>query len=175
MKAIKLFDDFGIRQFRADDASSIVTHANNKNVSRYLRDRFPYPYTLSDAEEWLMVTVFEDPPKSFAITENDLVIGGVGYVTFDDVHRFSAEVGYWLGEKYWGKGLATAALKWLADYIFLNTDIIRLFATTVVANKGSALVLSKAGFLLEGTLRSNFIKDGKTYDTFLFAKLKSYE
>ena len=99
-----------LRSFREDDAAEIARHANNRNVSMQLRDRFPYPYTVDDARKWIASARGRDPERNFVITVNDLPVGSIGVKLQDDIERCSAEVGYWLGESYWGRGIVTEAL-----------------------------------------------------------------
>src|SRR5687767_3162995 len=107
-----------LRPFRDGDQADIIRHANNLNVALHLRDRFPQPYTWSDAEAWIAFVARQLPPLNFAICICDRVVGGIGLMPGDDIHRVSAEVGYWLGESYWGRGIAACALQGLTRYAF---------------------------------------------------------
>jgi len=158
-----------IRPFRPEDAAAIVRHADDYEVWRRLRDRFPRPYTRRDAEEWIAFTASHDPPQHFAIEEAGALVGGIGLIPGTDVDRVSAEVGYWLGRTAWGRGLATRALEALTDYAFRAFDVTRLFATPFDDNPASIRVLEKAGWVLEGRLRSAVVKEGRVRDLLLYA------
>lgn len=158
-----------LRPWRKSDARSLVRHANNINIARQLRDRFPHPYTSRDAQAFLTVAGRTEPSWNLAIDVGGEAVGGFGFVPGNDVERFSAEVGYWLGEDYWGRGIATEGLKLLAAYAFAERNLLRLFALPLADNAGSRRVLEKAGFVLEGTLRSSCVKYGKIKDQLMFA------
>lgn len=162
--------DGWVRSWKWKDRDSIVRHANNRNVWINLRDRFPHPYTLSDARNWLESVVDRRPETNFAIANvNDEAVGGIGFILQQDVGRRSAEVGYWLGEEYWGRGLATQAVKVITEYAFVHYDICRLYAHVFEWNVASTRVLEKAGYLLEGRLKKSVTKDGKTIDQLMYA------
>lgn len=162
--------DGWVRSWKWKDRDSIVHHANNRNVWINLRDRFPHPYTLSDARNWLESVIDRLPETNFAIANvNDEAVGGIGFILQQDVGRRSAEVGYWLGEEYWGRGLATQAVKVITEYAFVHYDICRLYAHVFEWNVASTRVLEKAGYLLEGRLKKSVIKDGKTIDQLMYA------
>ncbi len=163
-----------IRPWRLSDAEALTKVMNNKNVLSNLRDGIPYPYTVENALVYLEMKQNEETGKSyaFAITLDDIAIGTLGLTRKDNIHSRTAELGYALGEEYWGKGYATYAV-WLAcKYIFENTDIIRIFAEPYAYNTASCRVLEKAGFALEGIMRKNAVKDGKVLDMKLYAIVK---
>jgi len=162
-----------LREWQPRDALSIVRHANDYEVWRFLRDRFPHPYTARDAEAWLDRVRGESPPLDFVITVDDEAVGGIGLTRGADIERVSAEVGYWLGRSVWGRGLATAAVRSITDYAFRVLSLERVFALPFEGNRASARVLVKAGFRLEGTLRSAAIKEGRVTDLLLFARTRS--
>jgi RimJ/RimL family protein N-acetyltransferase len=161
-----------IRSFRASDEASLVRHANNRKVWINLRDRFPHPYTLLDARSWIRTASAANPETHFAIDVKGEAIGGAGFTINDDVFRRSAEIGYWLGEEYWGRGIATATLKALTEYAFANYDLCRVYAGVFEWNAASARVLEKAGYRLEARLRRHVTKDGKTIDELLYASTR---
>ena len=163
--------EWQLRSYRADDADALARYANNRNISRYMRDAFPYPYTLSDANDWISLVMQQQPEANFAIASADEVIGGIGLTFRDDIHRRSAEIGYWLGEPFWGRGIATAALRSLTDYAFAHHDIVRLDAGVFEWNPASMRVLEKVGYVLEGRLRKSITKDGQTIDQFLYGRV----
>lgn len=158
-----------LRAWHPHDAASIVRHANDYDVWRFLRDRFPHPYTPHDAEAWLARVCGVSPVLDFAITLDDEAVGGIGLSPGTDIERVSAEVGYWLGRSVWGRGLASAALRSITDYAFHVLSLERVFALPFASNLASVRVLVKAGYQLEGTLRSAAIKEGRVTDLLLFA------
>lgn len=161
-----------IRSFTTGDGEAIATYANNPRVAINLRDRFPHPYTRADAEAFLEAAWAQQPESDFAIASSSEVIGGIGLHRQGDVHRLSAEVGYWLGEPFWGRGIATAALRAFTDWVFATTALERCFAGVFEWNVASARVLEKAGYTLEGRLRRSVIKDGKIIDQLVYARLR---
>ena len=161
-----------LRSFEDSDVEALVKHGNNKKVSVNLRDGFPYPYTISDAHNWILYNKQKFPETNFAIADKNELIGGIGIAIQDDVHRLCAEIGYWLSESYWGKGIATKALKTMTEYALRNFDLIRIYANVFQTNTASIKVLEKAGYILEGRLRKSVIKDGKILDQFIYAYLK---
>lgn len=163
-----------IREWRMEDKCRLAQLANNKNVLNNLRDGIPYPYTEKDAEEFITAMLSSDKTKTFAfaITVNDEVVGSIGVFRCDNIHFRTAELGYYIGEPYWGKGYATNAVKQVCKYIFEYTDIIRIFAEPFAYNTASCHVLEKADFQLEGTLRSNAVKNGEVLDMKMYALIK---
>jgi [ribosomal protein S5]-alanine N-acetyltransferase len=161
-----------LRPFRLEDASAIVRHADDREVWRYLRDRFPHPYTPGDAEAWIAFATSHDPPLHFAIDFEGETVGGIGIIPGTDVERVSAEVGYWLGRAAWGRGLATRALASLAPYAFRTYDFTRLYATPFDFNAASIRVLEKAGWTREGVLRRAVIKEGRVADLLVYARYR---
>src|SRR6186997_3664193 len=158
-----------IRSWRTADVSALVKHANNANVARQLRDRFPHPYTAADARRFIEGVVPVRPVMTFAIDVDGEAVGGIGFSPGNDVERFSAEVGYWLGEPFWGRGIVTEALNMFSQDVFERLNLLRLFAVASAANVGSARVLEKAGYQQEGVLRSAAVKFGVPNDQLLFA------
>jgi RimJ/RimL family protein N-acetyltransferase len=158
-----------IREWKRGDEESLVLHANNRNVSRNLRDAFPYPYTMADAQHWIEIAGTADPLTSFAIDVEGSAVGGIGIVLKDDIYRRSAEIGYWLGEEFWGRGIVTEALEVMTDYAFSTWDLCRISAGVFEWNPGSVRVLEKAGYQFEGRMRKAVIKDGETIDQLIFA------
>jgi len=161
-----------VRSWEWRDRDAIVRHANNRNVWINLRDRFPHPYTLRDARTWLDMVIGIKPVTSFAIAVGDEAVGGIGFTLQPDVAHRSAEIGYWLGEEFWGRGIATDALKAVTRYAFANFDICRIFAHVFEWNGASARVLEKAGYSFEGRLRKSVTKDGQTIDQLMYAVIR---
>ena len=163
-----------LRDWILEDAPNLAAAINNKYVQDNLRDGIPYPYTEKDAAEFIMATLNaqKDAQYAFAITCDDEAIGSIGVFRRDNVHRLTGELGYYIAEPYWGKGVMTEAVRQMCDYIFENTDIVRIFAEPYANNTASCRVLEKAGFQFEGTLRQNAIKNGQLLDMKIYAILK---
>lgn len=164
-----------IRKWKLADARDLATALSNKKVQDPLRDGLPYPYTEQDGKEYIsaMLAADEDDTFAFAITADGKAIGSIGAFRQDNIHRQTAELGYYIAEEYWGKGMMTEAVNQLCDYVFTHTDIIRIYAEPFAYNIASCRVLEKAGFKCEGTLRSNAVKNGKALDMKIYAKLKT--
>jgi RimJ/RimL family protein N-acetyltransferase len=158
-----------VRSWHAGDVSSLVTHANNRNIWINLRDRFPNPYTKRDGQMFIKLTRRQDPESSFAIAVEGAAVGGIGFVPQQDVDRMSTEVGYWLGEAFWGRGIATEALVAVTQYAIGQHGFTRLFALPFAHNVASCRVLEKAGYELEARLRRSAIKDGQIVDQLQYA------
>lgn len=154
-----------------DDAESLARHANSISIARQLRDRFPFPYTHANAIAFLKAATSAAEPSNMAIEVNGEAAGAIGYVPGIDVERYSAEIGYWLGESYWGRGIVTEALVLATDHVFASVNLLRLFALPFADNAGSIRVLEKAGYVREAVLRSSSVKDGKPRDQALYAKV----
>jgi RimJ/RimL family protein N-acetyltransferase len=162
-----------VRSWRRGDSAALVEHANNRNVWLNLRDRFPHPYTTRDARKFLAAVIGQRPECSFAIEVDGAAVGGIGFRIQSDVERIGAELGYWIGETYWGRGIATAAVRAVTEHALAAHDLVRVFALPFAHNRASARVLEKAGFALEGVLRSSAIKDGRVLDQLLYARIRS--
>jgi ribosomal-protein-alanine N-acetyltransferase len=163
-----------LRPWRRGDESALVRHANDRAVWRNLRDRFPHPYRKADARAWLATVAGQgEPALNLAIEHEGEAIGGAGLEPFGDVHRRTAEVGYWIGRAFWGRGIASVALGELTDYAFDTFDFVRLEASVFEWNPASARVLEKNGYVLEGRLRRSVLKDGVFGDALLYARLRS--
>ncbi len=161
-----------LRPWRRGDEASLVRHANNRNVWRNLRDRFPHPYTAADADAWIARASAQTPATSAAIVVDEAAVGGVGLELGVDVFRRSAEIGYWLGEPFWGRGIATEVLGAFTEYAFAHFDLCRLEAAVFEWNPASMRVLEKAGYTLEGRARLAVTKDGRTGDRLLYALVR---
>jgi RimJ/RimL family protein N-acetyltransferase len=153
-----------IRSWRGRDLDSLVHHANNRNVWINVRDRFPHPYTRRDGRAFIKYARKMRPATMFAIAVEGIAVGGIGVMLQPDVERVSAEVGYWLGESYWGRGIATDALRAISRYAADRHRLTRLFALTFAYNVASCRVLEKAGYTLEARLHRSAIKDGQIVD-----------
>ncbi len=161
-----------VRNWQRGDEASLAQHANNYKVWRNVRDRFPHPYALEDAQRWLEHAMQEDPATSFAIVVDGQAVGGIGLVLREDIYHRSAEIGYWLGEAFWGRGVMTEAVRAVSEWAFTNFDLCRVYAGVLEWNPSSARVLEKAGFQLEARLRKAVTKEGVTMDELVYALIR---
>lgn len=159
-----------IRNWRAGDAAQLALYANNHNVWRMLRDAFPHPYTLNDARSFIRFANFGSPVTHFALEVEGAAAGSIGLVLKTDVYRKTAELGYWLGEPFWGRGIATEAVSALTEYAFSTYDLVRIFAGVFEGNAASMRVLEKAGYTQEARLRKNAFKEGRIIDELIYAR-----
>lgn len=160
-----------LRKWTMEDAGPLARLLNNPKIQANLRDGIPYPYTEDDAAEFLRHTLDApaDSQYSWAVLADGQLAGSIGLYRKDNIHRLTAELGYYIGEEFWGKGVMTQAVRQACDTVFTSTDIVRIFAEPYATNMASCRVLEKAGFRLEGTLRCNAIKDGKLLDMRMYA------
>ena len=166
--------DIILRPWRRSDVPSLERYANNRKIWLNVRDRFPHPYTRRDAEEWISFCETNcEPLVNFAITLADEAIVGIGCELLADVHRRTTEIGYWLGEPFWGRGFATAALLQMTEYAFTTLAMERIQALVFEWNAASARVLEKAGYVLEGRMRRSILKDGRLGDSYLYARTRA--
>jgi RimJ/RimL family protein N-acetyltransferase len=161
-----------LRSWRASDAEPLARFANDRSVWRNLRDAFPHPYSLENARAFLERTVGAEPETNLAIAVEDGAVGGIGFTLQEDVARRSAEIGFWLGAPYRDRGIATAAVRALAEHAFAAHDLLRIYAQVFEWNGASLRVLERAGFQREGVLRRAAVKDGAVIDVFLYARLR---
>ena len=163
-----------IRPWRIEDAPALAAALNNQRVQDNLRDGLPYPYTESDARDfiWAMLHADKHTVFAFAITADDRAVGGIGIFRQENIHARTAEMGYYIAEPFWGRGLGTEAVQQANRWIFENTDILRIFAEPFAHNLASCRVLEKSGFVCEGTLRSNAVKNGRALDMKMYARVK---
>lgn len=158
-----------IRSWRMSDAAALVKYANNRHIWINLRDRFPHPYTRSDARDYLALVRDAAEETLFALEVDGEAAGSIGYVLQPDVERVSAEIGYWLGEPFWGRGIATAALRAMTRHAIARHHLTRVYALPFARNTASCRVLEKAGYTIEGRLRQSAVKDGEILDQVLYA------
>jgi RimJ/RimL family protein N-acetyltransferase len=160
-----------IRPLCQSDAASLANYANNRKVWRNLRDLMPHPYALSDAE-WYIGHVLESPrPTSFAIDVAGAAVGVIGVRLKEDIERIGAELGYWLGEPFWGQGILSEAVPAFTRWAIAEFQLTRVEAIVFEWNPASARVLEKAGFVYEGTLRRSAVKDGQVINRLMYAYL----
>ena len=162
-----------VRSWRRGDAGALVEHANNRKIWLNLRDRFPHPFTTRHARTFLRSVLVERPETNFAIDVDGAAVGGIAFRIQSDVERVGAELGYWLGEPYWGRGIGTAAVRAVTERALATHGLTRVFALPFAHNRASARVLEKAGFTLEGVLRASAIKDGRVLDQLLYARIRT--
>jgi RimJ/RimL family protein N-acetyltransferase len=165
-------DALKVRSWRRDDLKSLVLHANNPKIAANLRDQFPHPYTRRDAIDFLDYAQSQEPECSFAIEYSGEAVGGVGFLIGRDIAHISAEMGYWLSEELWGRGIVTRAVAAMSEWAFDNYKLTRVFAMAFAHNAASIRVLEKAGFEREGMMRRSAIKNGVVLDQILFAKVR---
>lgn len=164
-----------LRKWELSDAKDLASALSNTKVQDNLRDGIPYPYTEQDGADYItaMLSADENETFAFAIMADDKVIGSIGVFRQGNIHRQTAELGYYIAEGYWGRGIMTEAVKQICKYIFDKSDIIRIYAEPFAYNAASCRVLEKAGFQYEGTLRNNAIKNGKVIDMKMYSLLKT--
>lgn len=158
-----------VRSWRGEDAQSIAPHADNRKVWLNLRDAFPHPYTLADAEAWVRHNLEARPETNFAIEVGGAAVGSIGFRLHADVERIGAEIGYWLAEPLWGRGITTEALVAVTRHATEGHGLERVWAVPFAWNEASHRVLEKAGYRLEGRMRKSAIKDGRIVDQLLYA------
>lgn len=165
-------ETFRLRPWCRDDAASLQRHANNADVSRWLRDRFPFPYSLDDAAAFLDGCAQPHRDWRLAIEVDGAAAGGVGIHPGEDIYSGQAEVGYWLGEAYWSRGIVTEALRCLVPRAMDDFRLYRAFAGVFAGNTASMRVLERAGFVLEAVLQASVIKRGELLDTVVYARVR---
>lgn len=163
-----------IREWTVDDAEALAELLNDKRILDNLRDGLPYPYTENDALWYINSCLSADKNSNFcfAIVYNDKVVGSIGIFRQGNIHFRTAELGYYIGAEYWGKGIMTEAVRLACKHVFDNTDIVRIYAEPFAENIGSCRVLEKNSFVLEGILRKNAYKNGVSRDMKLYALVK---
>ncbi|MEZ4358186.1 MAG: GNAT family N-acetyltransferase [Eubacteriales bacterium] len=163
-----------LKKWEIKDSEAIYKHANNKKISDNLRDAFPHPYTLNDAKDYIINSLEGGEREKLvrAIVVDKEIVGSIGIFKRKDVYKKSAEIGYWLAEPYWGKGIMTKAVKEMCEHFFNDYDAVRIDAEVFEFNKASMRVLEKAGFKLEGIKRRSIFKNGKIYDSYIFSLVK---
>ncbi|MBI3519973.1 MAG: GNAT family N-acetyltransferase [Bacteroidetes bacterium] len=158
-----------LRPWHLDDVTELVAMANNYNIAKYMADVFPHPYTLENGKTFIGFANSAPNSKIFAITMDDIIVGSIGLHLQTDILRKNAEIGYWLGEQYWGKGISTEAIRQIVHYGFKNLDIVRIFARIYGTNIASQKVIEKAGFKLEGKYEKTLFKNNQFLDELIYA------
>lgn len=166
-----------LRTWRLSDAKDLAAVLNHKHILNHLRDGLPFPYTERDGEAYIRAMLAADEKDTFAyaITVDDKVIGSIGAFRQGNIHRQTAELGYYLAEAYWGQGMMTDAIRQFCRMLFETTDILRIYAEPFSYNIGSRRALEKAGFTCEGTMKNNAVKNGKTVDMMLYSLTRNIE
>lgn len=165
-------EKYRLRKWRAGDAESLAKHLNNKNIWDNCRDGLPYPYTLQDANAFITHVAQSESNSEYCIEIDGEAVGNIGFVRGADVERFSAEIGYWIAEPYWNKGIMSDALKHAIGHFLTTTDVIRVYATVYTSNQASARILEKVGFTMKCILTKAAFKNGQFTDMFYFEKIK---
>ncbi|KAJ7363039.1 acyl-CoA N-acyltransferase [Mycena albidolilacea] len=162
-----------IRPYHVLDAPSIAREANNPLIAQWMRNLFPHPYTLLDAESWIPIATKRLPLRNFAITRPDgTYVGGIGLKPLADVELRRMEIGYWMGEAHWGAGIMTEAVIAFSRWSFETIpELLRLEAGVFGGNEGSMVVLRKA-ITFEGLRHNVVFKNGKVLDIHMFALLR---
>ena len=161
-----------LRSYRKSDVGRLVTLANSENVSRYLVDTFPYPYTKADADWWIATGSQENEAVTKAIEWNGELVGSVGITPQRGWRSHIAEIGYWLGEAYWGRGIARSAIRKMSTIAFEELGFAKLFAPVLAPNRASMKVLEKNGYFLEGVLKGEVVKGDQVFDIHHYAKFR---
>jgi RimJ/RimL family protein N-acetyltransferase len=167
------FEGVLLRPWTLSDAEALALIADDINVADNLRDVFPHPYSLNDAISWLSNFIPKnDPPVYFAIIYENQLAGSIGITLKTDIYRKNVEIGYFVAQKYWGKSLATKAIKAVTSYAFRTFDIVRVYAEPFADNPASRRVLDKAGFTMEAVFKNYVIKNGIIKNSCIYSVLK---
>jgi [ribosomal protein S5]-alanine N-acetyltransferase len=165
----KTYMNFTLRPWKLSDIDSLVKYANNPNIAQFMTDLFPHPYTKEKAVTFIEMVSSANPFYVFAIDVNGEAVGGIGIHQQKDIQQKNAELGYWLGEPFWGNGIMTNAVKQMLDYGFQNFDITRIFARPFGTNIASQKVLEKAGFVFEARFEKAFYKKSVFVDELIYS------
>ena len=165
--------EFKLREWNLNDINSLVKYANNSKIASNLTDQFPHPYSREDGEAFLQMATKVQPARIFAIDINGKASGGIGLHPQTDIHKKNAELGYWLAEPFWGKGIMSKAVRQMVEYGFKTFEIERIYAVPFGINTGSQKVLENAGFILEGKFEKTLFKNGEYLDELIYAVRKN--
>ncbi len=160
---------FTLRPWSIADLHSLVEHANNPNIARFMTDAFPHPYAEANGKAFIEMACKDQPIHIFAIEVEGKAVGGTGVHLQADIMRKNAELGYWLGEPYWGRGIIAQAIGQIVDFAFRTYDVNRIYARPFGTNTASQRVLEKAGFKLEARFEKTVFKNGEYLDELVYA------
>lgn len=169
MTEINIDKDIKLRSWSIDDLESLVEIANNYSIWQNMRDEFPYPYTITHGSNWLSQIAIPNFDTYLAIFYKDSLAGEIHVKIHDDIRRYSGVISYWIGEKYWNKGIATQVIRSFTDYVFKQLNLLRLYAKIFSSNIGSIRAIEKAGYIKEGHLKNAIVKENKIIDQVLYA------
>lgn len=169
MTEIKIDNDITLKSWVTDDLDALVEIANNYSIWKNMRDEFPFPYTTPNGSNWLSQVAVPNSDTYLAVYYRNNLAGEIHINIHDDIRRYNGVISYWIGEKYWNKGIATKVLKSFADYAFNQFNLIRLYAKIFSTNIGSIRVVEKAGFIKEGHFKNAIVKENKIFDQVLYA------
>ncbi|MBX7051151.1 MAG: GNAT family N-acetyltransferase [Flavobacteriales bacterium] len=158
-----------LRRWNMGDANDLVLHANNYQIAKFLTDGFPHPYTMEHAHRFIETVGVENPQKVFAIVIDDKPVGAIGVFPQQDIMRLNAEMGYWIAEDFWGRGIVSKVIPIVVEYAFSTFEIKRIYARPFGNNMASQRVLEKSGFILEARIQKNIIKFGEVLDELIYA------
>ncbi|MEL7002748.1 MAG: GNAT family protein [Bacteroidota bacterium] len=161
--------EFELRPWNASDLNSLVKYANNWNIAKNLKDQFPFPYTENDGKAFIKIATQSDFTQIFAIDIDGQAVGAISIEPQNDVYRKNAELGYWLGEPFWGRGITSRAVKVVVDITFSNYEIDRIFARPFGTNILSQKILEKNNFILEAKFEKALIKNEECLDEVIYA------
>ena len=164
-----------LRSYDPEYAGTFAQIRNNPAILNNGYDKTPDPFTKQDAIDFINIQVGKKPPQRFLIFYNNELAGEIGITIQDDVHRLCAEIGYFIAEPFWGKGLATEAIKKMTEYTFATFEIVRIVAGVFDFNKASMKALEKNGYHLESIRKKSVIKNGQIIDDYIWVKLKDDE
>ena len=162
-----------LRSWLKTDLEALIKHANNPKIAQFMTNGFPHPYTKEHGEKWLEMAASTQPAKFLCIEIDNEAAGGIGIHLQQDIMCKNAELGYWLSEMYWGKGIMPLAVKLAVDYGFRNFDITRIYARPFGNNPASQRVLEKCGFHLDARIEKSIFKNGEYLDELIYAVRKS--
>lgn len=164
-----------MRIWRPEDADSLAFHANNPNIAANMTNSFPSPYGYENALSFIELAGAHKPTRLFAIDIDGKAVGGIGIHPQTDIHASNAELGYWIGESFWGKGFVTQMVKEMVKYTWATLPVDRIFGRCFGTNIGSQKVLQNAGFVLEATFEKTILKNGEKLDELIFAVRREHK
>jgi RimJ/RimL family protein N-acetyltransferase len=165
---------FSLRPWTLADLESLVQHANNPQIAKFMTDGFPHPYTRENGEAFIAFATKDEPIHIFAIDVNGEAVGGIGIHPQHDIQRKNAELGYWLGEPFWGKGIMSEAIQQIVAFAFNTYDIDRIFARPFGSNLASQRILEKNHFQLEARFEKTFFKNNQFEDELIYALRRNH-